>query len=527
MIAILKGKTAEVHWRIIRTENKITEDFTGAELNVFLIGPDNTYSLPCTIEIVEGFNEIHLSIDSSSFSAGVYDLKAVWIKNKTSIPHFVNSQFITVSRKGGVLAVTDSPIEATPLPVDNAIKLMSYVESYGRDGMSAYELAAFRGLLPKGMSEKEWVSQENIRQQNEAKRIEAEDARKENEDHREAYEQSRKEQESIRVQNEKSRQSSEAEREATFTASEEARQAIFEENEEKRWGATAELKEYVDERVATLDAQIKQNKGVIESVDATKAEKSTVAAIQNTLNAKNPPVAKPTIHVEWIAHNNDGTELESVPNEGGTMSNPIVETGYKMRYDATYSWKSAEGYQDPTSVDTANSDWKDESTPPGSGVSSESIVLDSPTVTSDKTLKITLQAKEVGLKTDSDGYLVPASGFVKSSASVGVTFRNRLYYGVTTEAVITEEVIKSLGFKSLVQSNAQTLTGITQTDEQYFVYASTSRITSIIQDGATPVLGAFIETQVDVTNAAGYKRTYYVYRTTNKKAFTNATLKFS
>lgn len=159
MITILKGTIAEVHWRIIHTANKISEDFTGAELKIFLAGPDNVYSLSYDIVRVGGYNEIHLSVESSTLSTGVYDLKAVWVKNKNSIPDVVNNQFMSVSRRGGVFSVTDNPGETTPIPVDGAIKLMSYVESYGRDGMSAYEIAVFRGLDFEG-SEKEWI--ENI-----------------------------------------------------------------------------------------------------------------------------------------------------------------------------------------------------------------------------------------------------------------------------------------------------------------------------------------------------------------------------
>ncbi len=251
------------------------------------------------------------------------------------------------------------------------------------------------------------------------------------------------------------------------------------------------------------------------------------------LNAENPPVAKPTISVDWIAHNSDGTELDSVPNEGGTASSPIVEKGYKMRYEATYSWKSAEGYQDPTSVDTANSDWKDESTPPGSGVSSESIVLDSPTVTSDKTLKITLQAKEVGLKTNSDGYLVPASGFVRSSASVGVTFRNRLYYGKTRDLEITSSTLSNLEYKKLRPKENLTLQNLSTVSGEYYVYAFPIRLSEIAANGFTvwdvKIQGpqGFNEYTVDIINAAGVKIKYYVYRTVQSGSLSNTTLSFT
>lgn len=216
MITILKGTSVEVHWRIIRTDNKITEDFTGAELRVFLVGPDNVYPLECGVEAVDGYNEIRFAVDSKGLSTGVYDLKAVWVKNKHSIPDVVNNQFMSVSRRGGVLAVTNDPSEVTPLPLDKTIKLMSYVESYGRDGMSAYELAAFRGVLPEGMSEAEWANQENVRQQNEEQRKVAEDARTSQEGIRQQNETQRKANEDTRKSQESTRQSQEAERQNNY-----------------------------------------------------------------------------------------------------------------------------------------------------------------------------------------------------------------------------------------------------------------------------------------------------------------------
>lgn len=283
-----------------------------------------------------------------------------------------------------------------------------------------------------------------------------------------------------------------------------------------------------------LSAEMGKNlKNIIEELDSDKAERSDLETIQDNLNAENLPVAKPTISVNWIAHNSDGTELDSVPNEGGTASSPIVEKGYKMRYEATYSWKSAEGYQDPTSVDTANSDWKDESTPPGSGVSSESIVLDSPTVTSDKTLKITLQAKEVGLKTNSDGYLVPASGFVRSSASVGVTFRNRLYYGKTRDLEITSSTLSNLEYKKLRPKENLTLQNLSTVSGEYYVYAFPIRLSEIAANGFTvwdvKIQGpqGFNEYTVDIINAAGVKIKYYVYRTVQSGSLSNTTLSFT
>ena len=229
MITILKGTSVEVHWRIIRTDNKITEDFTGAELRVFLVGPDNVYPLACDVAKVDGYNEIHLAVNSAVLSTGVYDLKAVWVKNKHSIPDVVNNQFMSVSRRGGVLAVTNDPSEVTPLPLDNTIKLMSYVESYGRDGMSAYELAAFRGVLPEGMSEAEWAGQENVRQQNEEQRKVTEAARREAEATREVNERLREQGEAGRVSAEVAREEAEGVREATFQTNEAAREAEFDE----------------------------------------------------------------------------------------------------------------------------------------------------------------------------------------------------------------------------------------------------------------------------------------------------------
>jgi hypothetical protein len=171
----------------------------------------------------------------------VYDLKAIWVKN--------NGRNVLTSIRSGVLAITDS-LEEAPVQ-DEEVKIASYVESFGRDGMTAYETAVMRGINGGITSEVEWIGQETARQAAEAER-EATFAKKE-------------------VERDVSFADSEAERQRRFEEYEGKRQQVFEENEEKRWESILELedcatKEYVDEKASRNEQQIIQNRDVINSL---------------------------------------------------------------------------------------------------------------------------------------------------------------------------------------------------------------------------------------------------------------------
>ena len=103
-----------------------------------------------------------------------------------------------------------------------------------------------------------------------------------------------------------------------------------------------------------------------------------------------------------------------------------------------------------------------------------------------------------------------------------------LFRGSVTSSTPTGEQASALTGE-LVTSRAKTVSGITSTAGQYYVYAypqALGNLTSIIQNGSIPVLSAFNKTNVTYTNAAGLSITLNVYTSANDGAFTNATLNF-
>ena len=91
--------------------------------------------------------------------------------------------------------------------------------------------------------------------------------------------------------------------------------------------------------------------------------------------------------------------------------------------------------------------------------------------------------------------------------------------------------ILSFGNSSLTNNKNRTINGITASGGKYTYYAyasSAGNLTSIIQDGAAPVLGAFTKLS-DITgvNSFGADVTYRIYKSNASDAFTNNSLAFS
>ena len=222
----------------------------------------------------------------------------------------------------------------------------------------------------------------------------------------------------------------------------------------------------------------------------------------------------------WKFFNNGGEEVVSstispVPD----TNNPKIERGYQAQFSGTYKWTHQDGKKDPTQVQ-AGSSWEDL---PASATNSSTYTSDK--VTTNTTVKIGIQAAKTGLMV-SGSNVVPASGMDTSSASKSVTFADRFYYGASASA-ISEGVIKALT-NDLNAVNSRTISNVTTNGTEYYMMAypsSLGDISTIIQDGATPVLGAFTKSTLDITNSAGLSVKLNVYRSNNPGAFTNNSLK--
>lgn len=248
------------------------------------------------------------------------------------------------------------------------------------------------------------------------------------------------------------------------------------------------------------------------------------AWIYNSIMQGNPAVVTPVITISWTYYENtdtsDATPVTPEKN-AGTATSPQIEIGYRAKYTATWKWTATSGKKNPTETSGTFG-----TTLPSSGVASASKTT---TVTATTTISQTVTAPKQGLVVSNNAVVAP-SGIDSASASHKITFLYKRYWGVTTASSITESVIEGLENSELTSTKSKTLTGVTASSTQYYVIAyptALGELSSIIQDGATPVLSAFTRTTVSVTNAAGYTQDYYVYRSNNVGAFTSAKLALS
>lgn len=257
-------------------------------------------------------------------------------------------------------------------------------------------------------------------------------------------------------------------------------------------------------KTLTLNLATSEVAGLMSSED-----KSRIDSIWNG----NPSLPTPTLLGNWTVYNQSNVAVTPTP------AFPL-EYGYKARYTGTWKWNISSDQKAPTKT---SGNWG--TTLPAKDTNSNTFT--SEYVTTDTTYSQTIYADKEGLMVSGTS-VVPASGQDSKSVSTKVTFSNRIYYGASDKNIPTEEIVKKLTTK--LGTKSQTISGITTTDSQYYYYTypqSLGKLTTIIQDGATPVLGAFkcIDT-LSITNSAGLSIPLYVYISNNPGAFTNNTLKF-
>ena len=203
-----------------------------------------------------------------------------------------------------------------------------------------------------------------------------------------------------------------------------------------------------------------------------------------------------------------------------TSDNLILENGYSVSWSGHFKWNSSTGYKNPERTDGDLG-----SILPFDGQNSSTINITG--ITSNRSITQNLYADKKGLLINGEK-VVNATGEDKSYKSMTVTFKHMLFRGSVTSPTPTGEQVSALTGE-LVTSRAKTVSGVTATAGQYYVYAypqTLGDLTSIIQNGSIPVLSAFNKTNVTYTNAAGLSITLNVYTSANDGAFTNATLNF-
>ena len=239
-----------------------------------------------------------------------------------------------------------------------------------------------------------------------------------------------------------------------------------------------------------------------------------ITAIEESEYIKTVEEDKPIAQVSMI-----GTWTTS----GGatsTSDNLILENGYSVSWSGSFKWNSSTGYKNPERTDGDLG-----STLPFDGQNSNTTNITG--ITSNRSITQNLYAEKKGLLISGEK-VVNANGEDKSYKSMTVTFKHNTFKGSVASPTPTGEQVSALTGE-LVTSRAKTVSGVTTTAGQYYVYAypqELGNLTSIIQNGSIPVLSAFNKTNVTYTNAAGLSITLNVYTSANDGAFTNATLNF-
>ena len=225
----------------------------------------------------------------------------------------------------------------------------------------------------------------------------------------------------------------------------------------------------------------------------------------------------PVVSASWKVKTQAGVQKST-----STSNSLTVETGAKVDLSSTFKWTHSDTTKDPRACSGSYG-----TTLPASG--QNSAVLSKTDITSNSTFTVTLSAPKQGLMVSGTS-VVAASGNDTKAASCSVAFHHRRYYGVTTNVTPVESDVKALSTNNLASGRGQTVSGVTTTSSQYYCYAypkSLGALSTIIQDGAEPVLGAFNQREINITNEYGAILPYYVYTSNNPGAFTRASLQFS
>lgn len=214
----------------------------------------------------------------------------------------------------------------------------------------------------------------------------------------------------------------------------------------------------------------------------------------------NLPLVKPTLIATWI-NTRTGNSSNSLSITG--------EIGDKYKWSGSYMWTSKENYKNPEEIE---SNVFNKLTDDGE----LSSLVEMETLTN-ANYYVTLKAPKTGYEVV-DGQLVPATGDDEETVNSKITFLYPAYYGVEGNMN-----------KQLVSSNNITISNITTSGSEYFVYKYPSnfpKLTTITQNDAYNVTQAFNYSEESFTTDTGLKLTMRVYTSDNPGAFTSAKLNF-
>lgn len=236
----------------------------------------------------------------------------------------------------------------------------------------------------------------------------------------------------------------------------------------------------------------------------------------------------PIITVTWIANMHDGTTPYTLTDPNA--ANITVDTGCVVTQGSSWYYPiPSAGQAGPTVASGSYGP-----TVVGPDTSSDPL---NTTVTDSVSYSVTISKPKSGLIVVNNQVTVP-SGTDTNSASISVAFKGKGYLFYSTNGSVSASDINTMLTTSLGSMNGsfQSSVGRTYTNVTagvglytYIIYESTfANITTIIMNGATPVLGAFTqESNLTIVNEAQFSILYKVYRTNITQAFTGATLVIS
>ena len=248
----------------------------------------------------------------------------------------------------------------------------------------------------------------------------------------------------------------------------------------------------------------------------------TTASNAITLDLTSKALVSLVITHTWVLKKNDG--LTSYGANSNTK-NLVVDKGCKVDLSATFQYPAPSASQAaPTSV---SGSWG--TSLPAAGVSSPALAIAA--IATSQSFYATLAKPKSGLIVVGSQVQF-ASGNDSTTDSISISFQGRGVLAYFTQALLTAADIEGvLNTGAFQTSKARTFTTVTASGGKYTYYlldAALLQPTSVIQNGALPVFGAFqFLAQVNITNAAGLSMPVIVMRSNGTDAFSNATLAFS
>lgn len=214
-------------------------------------------------------------------------------------------------------------------------------------------------------------------------------------------------------------------------------------------------------------------------------------------------------------------------NGKSNEQNLTIEYGFKVRYTGCWKWSTfSKTKKGPT---TASGEWGTDI--PNEDVNSSTYTSGIFEVTGNaKIASEKITAPRQGLMV-SGNKVIPATGFDEKSNSVSYYVKRLIFYGAVDSS--TPDMNNDMCKLSCVAttSKSYTIESAEANADQFYAIAiptvAFGNLSSIIQDGALPVLSAFNTIDSIYTNGAGVTITYKIYVSGNKGAFTGNKLTLS